>query len=91
MGWERTPISAWEFFYADDGMVSSRYSYWLQHSMEILISIFWRYGLADNVAKSRTMTCQPGTLRSGIPEEAREHNFMGVGASYHERLRKRIH
>ena len=42
-------------FYADDGMVVSRYPEWLQHLMHILVSPFRRYGLAANVAKSRLM------------------------------------
>ena len=49
-------------FYADDGMVGSRDSYWLQHAMNALVDLFRRYGMAANVAKSRTMTYQPVVL-----------------------------
>ena len=49
-------------FCADDGMVGSRDSYWLQHAMNALVGLFRRYGMAANVAKSRTMTYQPVVL-----------------------------
>ena len=58
-------------FYAGDGMVGSRDSDWLQHSMNIFIVLFRSYGLVANVSKSCTMICQPGALRSGILEEAK--------------------
>ena len=58
--------------YADDGMFAYRDSEWLQHSMNVLIGFFWRYGLADNVSKPCTLTCQPGAMRSGISEEAKQ-------------------
>ena len=39
-------------------------------TMNVLVGLFRRYGLAVNVAKSRTITCQPGALRVGVLEEA---------------------
>ena len=72
-------------------MVSFIDSYWLQHPMNVLIGLFRQYGLAANAAKSHTMTCQPGTIMLMISEEAREHNCMGVGASYCEIIWKLIH
>ena len=57
-------------FYENNGMVRSRNLEWLQHKMNILVGLFRRYGLAANVAKSRTMTCQPGSLRAGMSKEA---------------------
>ena len=57
-------------FYADDGMVGLRDPNWLQHPMNFLFGLFRRFILAANATKSRTMTCQPGTLRTGISEEA---------------------
>ena len=77
-------------FYANDGMVGSRDSNWLQHSMNVLIGIFWWCGLADNVAKSRTRIYQPGTLRLGMLEDDKELKCMEVGASHHDKLRRRI-
>ena len=53
-------------FYADNGMVGSRDLDWLQHAMNVLVGLFRRYGMAYNFAKSRTMTCQPRTLRAGM-------------------------
>ena len=56
--------------YSDYGMVVSRDPDWLQHAMNVLVGLFRRYGLAANIAKSRTITCQTGALRVGMSEEA---------------------
>ena len=53
-------------FCADDDMVDSRDSNWLQHSMNVLIGLIQRYGLTDNINKSCTMIFQTCALRSGI-------------------------
>ena len=55
-------------FYVNDGNVGSRDTEWLQHLINVLVGLFPQYGLAANVAKSRTMMCQPVALRSGISE-----------------------
>ena len=57
-------------FYTDDIMVGSRYSDWLQHAMNILVGLFRRYFLVANIAKSRTITCQPRSLQAGMSEGA---------------------
>ena len=77
-------------FYANDGMVGSQDADWLQQLMNVLVSFFQRYGLAANVAKSRTMTCQPGLLRSGMSAEAKAMKCTGVGYLYRVRLRQSI-
>ena len=74
--------------YSDDGMVVSRDPDWLQHSVNILVGLFRRYGLASNVSKSRSMTCQPRILRSGMSTEAKALKYMGVGESYHVRIQR---
>ena len=71
-GLEETVGRCLGVFYADDDMVGSREPDWLQNLMNILVGLFRRYGLAANVAKSHTMTCQPGRLWSGMPEEAHD-------------------
>ena len=57
-------------FYANNAMVGSRDSDWLQHATNVLVGLFRRYSLGANVAKSRTMTFQNGALRAGMSEEA---------------------
>ena len=81
-GLEETVGRCLGFLYADDGMVGSGDSDWLQHAMKVLIGFFRRYGLAANVAKSCTMTCQPGVLRAGMLEEAMPLKCTGVGDLY---------
>ena len=75
--------------FADNGMAGSRDVEWLHHLMNVLVGLFRRYGLAANVAKYRTMTCQPGTLRLGMSAEAKDLKCAGVEDSYHVRLWKR--
>ena len=76
---------------ADDVMFGSRDPDWLHHLMNVLVGLFWRYGLADNITKSLSMTCQPGALRLGMSAEAKALKFTGVGESYRMSLRQRIH
>ena len=57
-------------FYADGNVVGSRDLEWLQGAMNVLIGLFRRYGLVTNFVKSKAMTCQPGTLQSGMLEKS---------------------
>ena len=65
------------FFYVDDGMVVSRESEWIQNSMNVLVGIFRCYGISANVAKSCTMMCQSGVIRSGMSEESKTLKCTG--------------
>ena len=47
-------------FYTKNVIVVSWYPEWLQGAPNILIVLFWWYGMVANVAKSKAMTCQPG-------------------------------
>ena len=58
-------------FYADNSMVVSRESEWLQHSMNVLVGLFLWHGLTAKFSKSRMMMYQPGALSSGMSEEAK--------------------
>ena len=77
-------------FYANDGMVVSRDPNCLQHAMNVLVCLFRMYGLAANLSKSHTMTCQPGILRPGMLEEAKTLKCTGVENLYPVILRRRI-
>ena len=75
------------FFYSDDGILGSRYLEWLHGALNVLIRLFWRIGLADNVTNHKTIMCQPAVIRSGIPEEAFGRSSTGKAATYRECLR----
>ena len=77
-------------FYANDSMVVSRDPDWMNHLMNVLVSLFQQYGLAYNVAKSCSMTCQPGVMRLGMSVEAKSLKSTGVGYSYFVRIWQRI-
>ena len=64
-------------FYANDCMVVSRDADLLQHAINVMVGLFQRYGLAANVAKSCTMTYQPGALRLGMSTEANALKCLG--------------
>ena len=64
-------------FYSDNGMVVSRYLEWIQGNLNLIISLFWWYILVANVAKFKSMTCQPVSIRSGMLEEAGGRKFTG--------------
>ena len=85
-GLEETVGRCLGVFYSNDGMVGSRDSDCLQHAMNVLVGLFRNDSLASNVAKSRTMTCQPGAFQARISEEAMAMKCTGVGDSYQVRL-----
>ena len=71
-------------------MVVSRDPEWLQGTLNVIIRIFHRYRLLVNVTKSKAMTYHPGTIQSGILEEAVGRRCTGGGAEYQYRLIKWI-
>ena len=77
-------------FYADDGMIVSRYPGWLQGAIKFLIGIFRRVEIMANVEKSKTMTCHPGDIFAGMPEEAFSWRSKGDGDTYRDSLRRCI-
>ena len=44
-------------FYADDGIIGSQDTEWLQGAFTVLIDLFLQIGLMANVTKSKTTTC----------------------------------
>ena len=70
--------------------MGSRDTEWIQGALNVLINIFCQYGLVENLAKSKAMTCQPGTLRHRMSEEAVGRWCTVRGAMYRERLRRQI-
>ena len=66
-------------FYSDYGMIGSREPDWLHHLMNVLVGLFWRYGLVANISKSGLMTCQLGALRSRMFVESKVLKCTGVG------------
>ena len=78
------------FFYAYNGMIRTWDSEWLQNALNILISLFRRYGIVTSITKSWTMACKPGALWSAILEEAVGWKFTLVEVSYREQLQRRI-
>ena len=52
-------------------MIVSRDPDWLQNSINVMLGLYQGYGLADNIAKYRSMMYQPGALRSRMSAEAK--------------------
>ena len=77
-------------FYKCDGVAGSWYQEWLQGALNVLICLFCRYRLVANIAKSKAMTCQLGTIRSRISEEAVGLRCTGRGVTYHNSPSRRI-
>ena len=65
--------------YADDGIIRSRDLEWLQGALNILIGLFYQIGLMANVARSKTMTCHPGTICLVMSKEAVGQRSTGEG------------
>ena len=63
--------------YADNGLLGSRGLEWLQGDPNVRFGLFRQIGLMANIAKSKTMMCQQGMIRSGILEEVVGWRSMG--------------
>ena len=77
-------------FYTDNGFLYLQDPEWLYCSINILIGLLQRIGLAYNVDKSKIMTCQPGAILSGMSEEQFCRISTGEGDTYLGRLRRRV-
>ena len=73
-------------FYAYDDPIGSCDSVWIQGSIIVLIGIFRRVSLMDNIEKSNTMNCHLRAILTGMSEEAFSHRSTGEGATYREQL-----
>ena len=49
-------------FYADYGLLVSRDLEWMKGALKFLMGMFWRIVLVANSDKSKTVTCQPGSI-----------------------------
>ena len=74
-------------FYANRGIIVLRYLECLQGDLNVLTGMFLRIELMANAAKSKTMACQMGKIRSGMSEEAVGQISTGKGDTFRERLR----
>ena len=72
-------------FYADDGMVASSDSRWLQWAFDALVSLFDRVGLRTNVGKTVRMVCRPCQAAGTQLVAAYERKMTGEGPTYRER------
>ena len=73
-------------FDADDSMIGSREPECPQGAINVLIRLFRRFGLISNVEKSKTKTCQPGVICTGISEEGFSRSSKVGGATYRYHL-----
>ena len=85
-GLEMTAGRSIGVFYAYDDPIGSCDSVWIQGSIIVLIGIFRRVSLMDNIEKSNTMNCHLRAILTGMSEEAFSHRSTGEGATYREQL-----
>ena len=76
--------------YTEDGAIGSLYPEWLQGSLNLHIGLFRCIGLMSNLAKSKNMTFQPGTILSVMSEGGVGWISMGKVDTYRERLCRRL-
>ena len=77
-------------FYADNGMVASSYSCWLQGEFNTLVGLFDRVGLRKNVGKTVGMVCHPCQAAGNLSTAAYGRRFTGVGPTHRERLKAQV-
>ena len=77
-------------FYAGYVMIGYSYLEWLQVSINVLIGLFRRFRLIYNIKISKTMTCQPGAIHTGMSEEEFSQSSKVERGIYQERLQQPI-
>ena len=77
-------------FYVGDGLLGYWDMEWLQGTLNALVGMFQQIDLATNFAKSKTMTCYPGSIISWMSQELLVHNSTGQGYTYQEHLMRRL-
>ena len=77
-------------FYVDYGVVVSQGLQWLQGALNMPIGLSFQYKLVYNFSMSKAITFHPGTLRYFMSEEVVVQECTVRGATYRERLRRRI-
>ena len=77
-------------FYADDGLIASRDSEWLQQSIDVLTDLFARVGLKTNTTKTKAMICTPGYIATQMSDQQYRRRMRGTGQTYRERQRRRV-
>ena len=69
-------------YYVGYGIMDSWDPEWLQGALHVSVGLVRMIGLADNVTKSKTMTCQTGAIILGVSQEAFGQRSTGEGATY---------
>ena len=64
-------------FCADYGLLVSQYPEWMQGALNVLVGLFQWIGLADNIAKSKTMTFHLRSIILGMSHEAFFRSITG--------------
>ena len=77
-------------FYADDGLISSTDPTWLQQALDVLTGLFRRIGLSTNAAKTKMMTCYPGSITTRLSPQAYTRRMTGQGNTFRQRQRLRV-
>ena len=76
-------------FYTDNDVMRSKYPEWLQGALDAIIGNLCRHRLVVDVAKSKDMTCQTGTLRSGVLKEAMVRQYPKKRSTYLKKTRRK--
>ena len=84
-GWHQAAL-----FYADDGMVASYDSCWIQVAFNTLVDLFDRVGLRNNFRKTVGMVCHPCQAAVTQSDVAYGRHMTGKGPLYQERQRGRV-
>ena len=64
-------------FYVDNAYLASRDAGFLQHALNLLVDLFEQVGLQTNTAKTQTMICTPGRIRTQLPLESYRRMMVG--------------
>ena len=76
-------------FFIDNRLVGLRDPTWLQHTLNILVTLFERIGLRTNSDKTKVITCVLGKIRVALTDKvyhAQQYGPAGPTAKCHQHL-----
>ena len=85
-----TIIDPTAYLYANNSLVGSTQPERLQRALDVLTSLFERFGIRTNKTKTVGMVCQPCRMSGGMSDEGYARRTRGKGPTFQECQQRRV-
>ena len=77
-------------FYIDDSRIAAHDHEWVQDVLIVMIVMFCRMGIDDNLKNTKAMVCTPRFIWGKWGETVYKRQATGKGATFRDRKRMRV-